>query len=220
MGNFGETSKSRGRWFTIAGLTFAGIALAVLVAATVWQGNERDSHTSAAKKHTDTAAFLQESQTEAAVAAESLREYVKTGDVTLIPQIQDHATVAVKNLTDAISQGGVADLSDIAAQGGRLADSLGQVVALRQAGDVQASAGALEQLTPVFEGVTAEVDEAVALELQEASSRQSSAGTADDAASWLLIASIAWGVALGVVVTAVAARSLFGRRVSKTPSTI
>jgi len=220
MGNFGETSKPRGRWFTIAGITFAGVVLALLVVATLSQGNERDSHTSAAKKHTETAAFLQESQTEAAAAAESLREYVKTGDVTLIPQIQDHATVAVKSLTEAIGQGGVADLSDIAAQGGRLSDSVGQIVALRQTGDVQASAAALEQLTPEFEKATATVDAAVALELEEASNRQSSAGTADDAASWLLIASIVWGAALGVVVSIVAARSVFGRRVSKRPSTI
>jgi len=219
MGNLG-TGKQGGRWFRLGGLTFAGIVLAVLVAATVWQGNERDSHTSAAKKHTDTAAFLQESQTEAAAAAQSLGEYVKTGDATLIPQIQEHATVAVKNLTDAIKQGGVADLSGIASQGGRLSDALGQVVALRQTGDVQSAAGALEQLTPVFETVTAEVDEAVALELQEASSRQSSADKADDAAAWLLIASIVLGVALSAVVTVLAARSVFGRRVSKTPSTI
>ena len=58
------------------------------------------------------------------------------------------------------------------------------------------------------------------LELQEASNLQSSADKADDAASWLLIASIVWGAALGVGVTALVARSMFGRRVSKTPSPI
>lgn len=220
MGSFGQTSKPQGRWLTIAGFTFAGIVLAVLVAATVWQGNVHKSDTSAMESHSTTAAFLQGAGTEAGIAAPLVRQYVETGDATLIPQIQDHAALAVKSLTNAINEGGVADLSGIAAEGGSVAEGLGQVIALRQAGDVQGAAAALEQLSPAFEKVTAELEQAVTLELQEVSSLQSSADKADDAASWLLIASIVWGAALGVGVTALVARSMFGRRVSKTPSTI
>jgi len=104
--------------------------------------------------------------------------------------------------------------------GGRLADGLGQVIALRQAGDVQGAAAALEQLSPAFDKVAAQLEQAATLELQEVSKLQSSADKADDAASWLLIASIVWGAALGIGVTALVARSMFGKRVSKTPSTI
>jgi len=220
MSNFGQTSKPQGRWLTIAAVTLGGIVLAALVAATVWQGGVRDSDTKAAESHSTTAALLQDAGTEAGIAAPLLRQYVETGDAKLVPQIQEHATVAVKKLTSAISEGGVADLTPIAAEGGGLADGLGQVIALRQAGDVQRAAAALEQLSPAFDKVTTELQAAVTLELQEASKLQSSADKADDAASWLLIASIAWGAVLAVGVTAVVARSMFGRRVSKTPSPI
>ena len=220
MSNFERSDKPQGRWLTIAAFTFGGIVLAVLVAATVWQGNVHDSDISAMESHSTTAAFLQEAGTEAGLTAPLVRQYVETGDARLIPQIQEHTTAAVKSMTGAISEGGVSDLNAISADGGRLADGLGQVIALRQTGDVQGAAAAVEQLSPAFDKVTAQLGEAVTLELQEVSSLQSSADKADDAASWLLIASIAWGAALGVAVTAVVARSMFGRRVSKTPSTI
>ena len=220
MGNFGQTSKPQGRWLTIAGFTFAGIVLAVLVAATVWQGNVHKSDTSAAESHSTTAAFLQGAGTEAGITAPLVRDYVKTGDVTLVPQIQEHATVAIKNLTAAINEGGVADLTTIATEGTSVSDGLGRVIALRQSGNVPAAAAALEQLSPAFDKVTTELQAAVTLELQEASKLQSSADKADSAASWLLIASIVWGAALGAGVTALVARSMFGRKVSKTPSPI
>ena len=220
MSNFGQTSKPRGRWLTIAGFTFGGIVLAVLAAATVWQGNVHTSDASAAESHTATAGFLQGAGTEAGMAAPLLRQFVETGDAKLIPQIQEHATVAIKNLTAAINEGGIADLTTIATEGTSVSDGLGRVIALRQSGNVPAAAAALEQLSPAFDKVTTEVTAAVTLELKEASKLQSSADKADSAASWLLIASIVWGAALGVGVTVLVARSMFGRRVSKTPSTI
>ena len=220
MSNFERSDKPQGRWLTVAAFAFGGIVLAVLVAATVWQKNQHDSDISAMESHSTTAAFLQEAGTEAGLTAPLVRQYVETGDARLIPQIQEHATAAVRSMTGAISEGGVADLSEIAADGGRLADSLGQVIALRQAGDVQGAVAAVEQITPAFEAATTQLEEAVTLELQEVSKLQSSADKADDAASWLLIASIAWGAVLGAAVTAVVARSMFGKRVSKTPSTI
>ena len=220
MSNYGQIGRPRGRWLTIVGIAFGGIVLAVLVAATVWQGNVHTSDTSAAESHTATATFLQDAGTEAGMAAPLLRQFVETGDAKLAPQIQEHATVAIKNLTAAIREGGVADLTTIASEGTRVSDGLGQIIALRQSGNVPAAAAALEQLSPAFERVSAEVTAAVTLELQEASKLQSSADKADSAASWLLIASIVWGAALGVGVTALVARSVFGRRVSKTPSTI
>ena len=220
MSDFERTSQPRGRGLTIAGLIIGGIVLAVLVAATVWQGNVHKSDTSAAETHSNTAALLQEAGTEAGIAAPLVRQYVETGDAKLVPQIQEHVTAAVKSMTGAISEGGVADLSGIAVEGGRVAEGLGQIIALRQAGDVQGAAAALGQLSPAFEKVTTELEQAATLEIQEVSKLQSSADKADDAASWLLIASIVWGVALGVGVTVLVARSMFGRRVSKTPSTI
>jgi len=220
MSSYEQTGKPRGRWLTIVGIVFGGIVLAVLVAATVWQGNVHTSDTSAAESHSTTAAFLQDAGTEAGIAAPLLRQFVETGDAKLVPQIQEHATVAIKNLTAAISEGGAADLTTITAEGTRVSDGLGQVIVLRQSGNVPAAAAALAKLSPAFEKVTTEVTAAVTLELQEASKLQSSADKADSAASWLLIASIVWGAALGVGVTALVARSMFGRRVSKTPSTI
>ena len=220
MSNYGQSGKPRGRWLTIAGLAFGGIVLAVLVAATVWQGNVHTSDTSAAESHTTTAGYLEDAGTEAGIAAPLLRQFVETGDAKLVPQIQEHATVAIKNLTAAINEGGVADLTTIASEGTRVSDGLGQIIALRQSGNVPAAAAALQQLSPAFDKVTTEVTAAVTLERQEASKFQSSADNADSAASWLLIASIVWGAALGAGVTALVARSVFGRRVSKTPSTI
>src|SRR4030067_2562951 len=101
MGNFGQTSKPQGRWLTIAGLTFGGIVLAVLVAATVWQGNVHESDTSAAESHSTTAAFLQDAGTEAGIAAPLVRQYVKTGDAKLVAQIQEHTAAAVESVVGA-----------------------------------------------------------------------------------------------------------------------
>ncbi len=220
MQDVARVSGPQARWMVVGGVALAGMVLAILVGAWVWQAGIHRSDKAEMESHNTTAFLLQEAGKEAQVAAPLLRRYVETGDGALVPDIQSHATAAIKNLTAAVSQGGVADLTTIAAEGSRVSDGLGQIIALRQSGNVPAAAAALEQLSPAFEKVTAEVTAVVTLELQEASELQSSADKADSAASWLLIASIVWGAAMGVGVTALVARSMFGRRVSKTPSTI
>ena len=86
------------------------------------------------------------------------------------------------------------------------------------AGDAEGAAVALEEIAPTFEELTGALGAAIAVELQEVSSLQSSADSADDIASWLRVAAIAIGVATGLVGTAFILRAVTKRRVSEPAS--
>ncbi len=213
------TRSNRSRWWPIVAVfAAAAIIVAGLAGAAAWQDSVSDSRLDDAESHATTASLLQGAGSEGRAAADILRAYVETGDVTLIPQIQSHVDAGVEKLTNALAQGGAADLDQIAVAGTGLAEGAGQIVALRQGGDVAGAAAALERMSPEFEALTLALQDAIQTELDEASSLHTSAETADDTASWLRIAAMAVGAATGLAIIAVLARSVARRRVRGTPS--
>ncbi len=218
MDNANTSAAPRRRWPIIAGFAFAGALVAILVGASAWQSGIHKSDQDKAETHASTAALLQDAGGEAQAAAELLRQYVAEGDATLIPQIQSHSTTAVETLTQAVSQGGSAEMDQIAVAGAGLAKDAGGVVALRLSGDAAGAAAALDQMAPVFDESTTALEDAIALELGEAASLQDSAKTADDFATWLLIAAIAVGAATGLAGAVVFVTAVAKRRVPDTPS--
>lgn len=175
--------------------------VAVLFAASVWQENTKQSKIDEADSSLLTASLIGDAQAEAATAAALLNEYVVSGDETLIPEIQSHTANGVQALSSAIGEAG-ADENGFLGQGTSVVEALSQIIALRQAGDVQAAAAALEQLSPGFDALTADLDAFVASERADAAAATSSADDANTAASWLAIGagSLAAVMALGAVV--------------------
>ena len=218
MDSTGQPIASRRNWGIIGGFLVAGIVVAILAGASAWQAGIHGTRLDEAESHSATASLLQEAGQEGEAAAELLGQYVVAGDATLIPGIQEHSATAVERLTQAVGQGGAADLSPIAVGGAGLADGAGRVIALRLAGDAEGAAAALGEIAPTFEELTGALDAAIAVELQEVSSLQSSADTADDIASWLRVAAIGIGVATGLVGTAFILRAVTKRRVSEPAS--
>ena len=198
-----------------------GLLVVILIAAAVgsaWQASVHRSDQNEAESHSSTATLLQDVGDQAQAAAGLLQQYVATGDDSLIPQIQSRSTAAIESLTGAITAGGDASLNDVAVRGAGLAEGAGQVIALRQSGDVQGAAAAMEGISPAFVEFTAGLDEAISLELGEVTALQSSADTAGDISTWLLIVSLAAAGTLGLATAALFARSIMRRRVPKTAS--
>ena len=175
--------------------------VAVLFAASLWQGDTKQSKIDEAESSLLTASLIGDAQAEAATAAALLNEYVVSGDETLIPQIQSHTANGVQALSSAIGEAG-GDENGFLGQGTSVVESLSQIIALRQTGDVQAAAAALEQLSPGFEALSADLDAFVASERADAAAATSSADDANTTASWLAIGagSLAAVMALGAVV--------------------
>ncbi len=220
MDDIAGTGHQSGRRLIIAALVVLSTLIACLAGASAWQARVHDSKLDQVQSHTTTATLLTGAQEQGAGAATLLKQYVKTGDAALIPEIKSSAGTAVDSLSKAVAQGSVADLKTIAVDGAKLAQAVGQVVALRQSGDVAAAAAALERAAPAFDQAISQVKAAVALELDEVSALQTSAGQAQDWSSRLLIAALAMGGVLALSVTALAARSIISRRSPKPASPV
>ena len=207
------------RWPIVGTLVVVGIFVAgLLVGASVWQNSVKDSREDASGSHSARAALLQDTVREAGMAAELLGQFVQSGAPELIPEINGHAQVAVQSLTNAVAIQGEADLAETAVAATGLAEGVGQVIALRQNGDVPAAAAVLEKIRPAFQLTLTAIDGAVALETSEASSLQKSADSAGSTASWLLTAALVVGGATGLALLVIGVRAVFRRRVAETAS--
>jgi len=179
--------------------------VAALFAASVWQENTKQSKIDEAESSLLTASLIVDAETEAATAALVLNEYVVSGDETLIPEIQTRTAAAVQALSAGIAEAG-SDEGNFLAQGSSAVGALSGVIALRQVGDVQGAAAALEELTPAFNGLVLALDDFVVSERAAAAASMSSADSANATASWLAIGagSVAAVMALAAAVFVVA----------------
>src|SRR3970282_1711667 len=101
-----------------------------------------------------------------------------------------------------------ADITDIAVTGASLSRGASEVIALRQAGDAEGAAAAIEEIVPVFYEFRIGLEDATARELQEVASLRSKADAAGELALWLLIISGAVGAFIGLAASILIARSL------------
>jgi CHASE3 domain sensor protein len=220
MDNVAQSSRTPRRWPIFGGFAVLGIIMIAAAAGAVWQASVNNSDLDEMESHSTAVALLQDTEEEAGAAALLLQQYVAEGDDTLIPEIQSHASAAMESLTGAVVQGGVEGIDKIAADGAGLTDGMGQIIALRQSGDVQGAAAVMEEIAPAFEKVTLGLEAAIALELEQVSALQSSADRADKISSWLLIVTAVAGATLGMWAIALVTRSLIRRRASKPAVTI
>ena len=214
----GSQSQPR-RLFSVRGRIIIGFGLLVVILAGVAGGSAWQVHTHQAdlddlELHSRRATHLQEAEAQAGIAALTLQRYVIAENAALPPgvqlasEVQTHASAAVNSLMEAAAQRGAADVSEIAVVGTGLAQGAGQVIALRQAGDAEGAAAALEELVPVFYEFRQQLEDATALELQEVVRLRSKADAAGELALWLLIISGAVGAAVAVGASVIIARSI------------
>ena len=213
-----RNSIARRRWTIIGGLTIASLAVVILAAASLWQSGIQDSKLGDAEPHAARAALLDQAGREGASSVDLLRQYVASGDTSLLVQMQSHSTIAIKSLTQAASPGGGGELDAITLGGQSLAVSAGQVVALRQGGDVAGANAALEGITPTLNQLSIALQNATSQEQQEVSSLHASADNAGQVASWLRAAAIAIGLGAALIGIIFAVQAVAKRREPGTAS--
>src|SRR3989304_1254845 len=220
MSSFGQTSKPQGRWLTLGVFALLGVIVIAAAAVAAWQANVQQSNEDKVESHSTTVALLQNVGEEGGIAATLLQQYVANGDDTLIPEIQSHTAAATESVTGAAAQSDAAGMDEIAADAVGLVQGAGQIIALRQSGNVEGAATALVEGAPAFEGLNLALAEVADQELQQAAVLQDRADRASGLPQWSLIVSAAAGATLALAFLALIGRSFIRRRVSKTPSTI
>jgi len=220
--SIGRASRSQPAWgglSSVRGRIITGFGLLVLIligvaAGSAWQVRTHQAYINDLESHSRTATLLQEAEAQAGIAALSLQRYVIAENAALPPgvqlasEIQSHAAASVDALTKAAAQQGAVDLTDIAVTGASLSRGASEVIALRQAGDAEGSAAAIEELVPVFYQFRLQLEDATALEIQEVANLRSQADRAGKLALWLLIISGAAGAFIGLVASILIARSI------------
>ncbi len=151
-----NSTGSSSRFVAIAAVIGVCV-VAALFAASLWQQSAKQSKLDEAESNLLTASLLEDAQVEGVAAGTLLNEYVVSGDLALIPQIQSSTAVAVQHLSSAIAEAG-GDEGNFLGQGSDAVEALAGVIALRQIGEVQGAAAALEQLSPGFNSLIAELN--------------------------------------------------------------
>ena len=169
-----------------------------LFAASMWQESTSQSKIDEAQSSLLTASLIGEAQADGTAAGGLLNEYVVSGDETLIPQVQESTATAVQKLSAAIAEAG-ADEGNFLAQGSSAVEALAGIIALRQVGEVAAAGAALEELSPGFNQLLADLDAYADSERAAAVTATSSAEDANTMASWLALVA---GVLAAIIVLA------------------
>lgn len=215
-----ENSRRTRRWgarLLVIGLTAMAVIALVLLGAWAWQSDVRSSSQAEYDTRTANVQLIKEAGDKGAAAADLLNRYAITGDTSLVPQIRSDVTAAEDSVTKAMANGTVTDLSPVGVQVAQLAQGVGEVVTLRQAGDVPGTVAALNKLAVAFKQTNTQGAAISQAELDRAASLQDSAQQADDWASRLLVALAIDASLLALSITALAVRSL-ARRSSRAAS--
>jgi CHASE3 domain sensor protein len=210
----GTSRISRRAIITVA---LSCLVLAVMTMATLWQAAVHHSKANDAQTHANTAALFQNAETEGKAAGDLMQKYVATGDITIVPQIQAHTQTGVQQLTAAVQSVG-SDPNGFVDKGAQLVQASGQVIALRQTGDVAGAAKLLSDLSPQFTAFIAAQDQVVASEQAASASALSSADNARTATIWLAIVAGVFGAVIVVVGLVVVSRSARRGAIGTAPS--
>jgi hypothetical protein len=214
-------STSNERSYTrvvIGALALGCVAMTVTLALYARQIDQRNGKTDEAEQHAQAAIYLQEAAADADVAGELIVAYVTEGDEALVPEIQHHAESAITGMTNALSASSSDEIAAVSREGASLADGTGQIIALRQSGNVELAASTLEDLRGSFDAFGAELNDTTDSELNTAASLQADADDADRAASLLLIIAAVVAAAICGGLFFVVTRTLRKRGVSETPT--
>src|SRR5262245_59213436 len=111
------------------------VVTAALAGAAFWQHGVAESKVDDAEQYESYESLFRQAEAEGQAAGTALQEYVATGDATLIQQVNEHTSNGVTLLTSAVQESGV-DGQPLLEGGSALVQAEGQIIALRQAGDV------------------------------------------------------------------------------------
>jgi hypothetical protein len=207
MSNTPSTQGLPGAWVLVA---VGSLLFAALFTGFVLERNAKNDRNNEAAEHLAIAAQIESAEADGAQAAALLQEYVTTGDETLLPEMQTLTDSGVQKLTEAISRAGE-DPGNFVASGAQLVQAGGQIIALRQTGDVQGAVAALTELSGQFTTLVEAQNAFVADQRAQAVDAQDSADSAETLGTIFLAAAIAVGA--GVVAGAsLAIRRRFSAR--------
>lgn len=220
MENDARTPETRRWWPTPRGLPsvrgriIGGFGLLVIiligvVAGSAWQEHTHRSDLAELESHSTIASLLQEAQADAGTAALLLQRFVISGEEYLPPEVQTHAAGAVESLNEAVAQGAPPGVDEIAVGGTALAEGADQVIALRQSGDIEGAAAAMEEIVPVFREFRYALEDFAEQELDQVSALRSSADRNGTIALWLLVISGGAGAIVGLAASTLIAHSIF-----------
>ena len=205
-----DTNTSRfkpgARFFIIAGWS----VFFVLMAAVMWQKSVESSKMDESRDHLVVATLIENAEADGISAGLLLGEYVNTGDEAVLQEMQDKTASGVRTLTDAINQAG-GDPEGFVSQGSALVQASGQIIAMRQSGDVAAAGQALANLAPTFTAFIDAQTAYVSAERVKAADATDASDNAQTAALALLVLGLITGVTM-VVLTMVLARRKFSNR--------
>lgn len=179
-------SSSGSTRVTLIAVVLFAVAAVVFAGAAYWQHSIASSKADDAAAHDEAVSLFTQAKGEGQQAGELLQQYVATGDVSLIQQINDHTSSGVTLLTAAVQASDV-DGQAMLDGGSALVQAEGQVIALRQAGDVQGAIAGLQQLQTQFEQFLSTQDGVIAAEQAAAVDAHNGGERADTRTTWMVI---------------------------------
>ncbi len=200
----------------LAGFALLVLILVAVVAGSAWLVREYQKDSAEMQQHAARASQLQQTEANASIAALLIQRYLLAGDETLVPEIRGGAAAAVSSLTEARAEAELAgaDSEEIAKLDGfvtsltALATGADQMIALRQGGRAQEAGAMMEAVVPVFRQFRLDLMAAADGELQRVSDLKNQAEETGDLAFTLLVVSGIVGIVMGIVVSALIARSV------------
>jgi hypothetical protein len=175
--------------------------------AFLWQQTEKNSREDEASKHAEIATTLEAAVADGLGAGATLSEYVQTGNPDLLTAMQAKSDEGVRQLTAAITAAG-SDPNGFVKTGAVIVQRSGEVIALRQAGDVPAAGAALQGLANDFATFVQQQRDFIAQERQAAAASTASADDANQLSTWFIIA----GAVISLAAAGGAVVSVFRRK--------
>ena len=169
------------------------VITAAFAGAAFWQHGVASSKIDDAERHEAAASLFTQAEAEGQQAGTLLQEYVATGDATLIVQINEHTSAGVTLLTSAIQESGI-DGQAFLEGGSQLVQAEGQIIALRQSGDVQSAIAGLQQLSAQFEAFITTQNAVIASEEAAGVTSRDDAETADSLTSLMVIGAAVFAI--------------------------
>ncbi len=199
----------------VAGFALLVLVLIAVVVGSAWMVREYQADTAKMEEKADTALLLQGAESHVGTAGLALQRFAFDGDPVWIPSIMSSADGASQKLDTvrarAESAGDTEDLARLQAidvVGDGLRVRLTDVVTLRASGDVAGALATLDAMVVPYQQFRDDLSAAAADELAEVAAVQADVQRSGDLAFWLLVSSGLVGVTLGVVVSALIARSI------------
>ncbi|HEY5625779.1 MAG TPA: diguanylate cyclase [Dehalococcoidia bacterium] len=213
---------------SVRGRVLAGIGVMVLILVAVaggsaWRVYEHRSTTAALQDHAEITFLLLDSRASAEAAATAVQRYVIVGDEVIIPGnddillplIDENVNTAIDDLTQAIAlhkaQGdeeSAAVLTEILVEATALVQGSGQLIALRQAGNIEEATAVFNEIVPEFREFESSINELADEERADAAALRAEADQAGAIAFWALVISGTAGAILGLMGSAIIARSI------------